>query len=93
MDNDPVSEDYHTVSEIQFGSGFQFQPNRAFNDRDEVAFVANFDDGTSGVMIANVNAIPEPTAAAMFVLGFITMSTPATRCRRGRRIRMKKSIR
>ncbi len=42
---------------------------KALNDRGQIVFRANFTDGTSGIFVSNLVAIPEPLSVVMFGLG------------------------
>jgi T5SS/PEP-CTERM-associated repeat protein len=55
-------------SPLTFGSG-NGRPS-AFNDRGQIAFMAAFADGTSGVFVSNVVAIPEPAAVSLAAVAF-----------------------
>jgi hypothetical protein len=39
---------------------FEFKPEAAFNDRGQLVFAARFTDGTHGVFLSNIVAVPEP---------------------------------
>jgi hypothetical protein len=56
--------DSRTVSFLRFhGSGNNESGQRSgFNDRGQVAFYAAFTDGSSGIFVSNLVAIPEPSA-------------------------------
>ncbi len=49
-----------------------------FNSLGQLAFSATFADGSSGIFLANVNAVPEPGALSLFVLSVVSGSI----CRR-----------
>lgn len=70
-----------TISDLKFGffplsSGNEDGRRSGFNDRGQLAFLAKFTDGTSGVFVADLGVVPEPAsavllmAAAMYVLLF-----------------------
>jgi hypothetical protein len=39
-----------------------------FNDRGQIVFSANFTDGTSGVFVSNLVAVPEPSALVLMAM-------------------------
>jgi hypothetical protein len=56
--------DVRTISFFSFsGNGNNEEGHRSgFNDRGQVAFWARFTDGSSGIFVSNLVAIPEPSA-------------------------------
>jgi len=58
-------------SPLAFGNG-NGRPS-AFNDRGQIAFMAAFTDGTSGVFVSNAVAIPEPTSASILLIAALNM--------------------
>jgi hypothetical protein len=54
--------DFRTVAGLGFttATGNGDGAPSAFNDRGQISFVAYFTDGTSGVFVSNLVAIPEP---------------------------------
>lgn len=46
----------------------------AFNDLGQLAFRADFADGTQGIFISDLATLPEPATAGMLILGFIAFS-------------------
>lgn len=71
--------DVRTVSSVKFieGSGNEDGRHSAFNDRGQLAFQASFTDGTQGIFVTDVVAIPEPAA---WILALLAIG--AVRCRR-----------
>jgi len=69
VDSGPGVE-LRTVASIAFsdasGNGDGLQSG--FNDLGQLAFVANFTDGSSGIFVSNVAAVPEPGHLALFAL-------------------------
>jgi hypothetical protein len=73
-----VPGDLRQVLQLSFiyGSGNEDGQPSGFNERGQLAFCANFTDGTSGIFVADVGIVPEPAsavllmAAAMYVLLF-----------------------
>jgi hypothetical protein len=45
----------------------------AFNGRGQITFSANFTDGTSGIFISDVAAVPEPNATTLLAAAVITL--------------------
>ncbi|MEX2093378.1 MAG: choice-of-anchor tandem repeat NxxGxxAF-containing protein [Pirellulales bacterium] len=59
---------------------------RGFNDRGQLAFVAQFTDGSSGVFVSNVvSIVPEPDAIAIGLFGLIL-------CANSHRLRRKRTM-
>lgn len=58
-----------TLASLSFtgGSGNEDGLPSGFNERGQVAFYATFTDGSSGVFVSNVVAVPEPTALLLMV--------------------------
>jgi hypothetical protein len=54
--------DLRTIASVDFagGSGLEDGRRAGLNDRGQIAFVAKFTDGTSGIFISNAVAVPEP---------------------------------
>ncbi|HMO84620.1 MAG TPA: hypothetical protein PKC18_06835 [Lacipirellulaceae bacterium] len=59
--------DIRTISGLVFvgNSGNEDGRPSGFNDLGQLAFMARFTDGTSGVFVSNRVAVPEPSAAAL----------------------------
>lgn len=72
--------DVRTVSSVGFvgGSGNEDGRHSAFNDLGQLAFQASFTDGTQGIFVTDIVAIPEPAASVLALLAF-----GVVRCRRG----------
>lgn len=68
--------DVRTVSNLYFVGGTSAEAGRrsSFNERGELVFTAIFTDGGSGVFVANVGVVPEPTFAAIAVAFGIPLS-------------------
>lgn len=69
VDNGP-GLDLRTVASLDFitGSGNEDGRASAFNDRGQIAFRARFTDGSEGIFVSSIAAIPEPTCWAQSVL-------------------------
>lgn len=67
VDENPIAEDLRTVNSLFVYSGTSNEDGRrsAFNDRGQLAFLATFTDGTSGIFIANTKLIPEPSTVLL----------------------------
>jgi hypothetical protein len=65
--------DFRTVSSLimRGGTGADSGQGSGFNDAGQVAFIANFTDGTSGVFVSDVATIPEPRAMVMGIAGLL----------------------
>jgi hypothetical protein len=58
--------DFRTVQGLRFfASGESLS---GFNNRGQLAFYADFTDGSSGIFVSNVAAIPEPSAVVLLAL-------------------------
>lgn len=57
---------FKTVQEIGFNDGSNNEDGLAsgFNDLGQIGFAATFTDGTYGVFVSHLVAVPEPTGAA-----------------------------
>jgi hypothetical protein len=67
--------DIRTVESFQYaddpdtnGDGSPY----SFNTRGQFAFYANFTDGTSGILISNAAAVPEPSAIGLLLIAAMT---------------------
>lgn len=73
VSNDPLAEDFRTLTGFLFSFAIDGDSRsglrNGFNDLGQVVFEASFDDGSSGVFVSNVVAVPEPTTAALLALG------------------------
>ncbi len=80
IDDGPTT-DFRTISHLRFVSGSRNKNggSSGFNDLGQLAFLATFTDGTGGVFVSNLVAVPEPTAWALVVVGLLGVS--ATRRR------------
>ncbi|HEY3391443.1 MAG TPA: choice-of-anchor tandem repeat NxxGxxAF-containing protein, partial [Lacipirellulaceae bacterium] len=69
--------DFRTIRSVSFGrfevggtgSGNEDGRPSGFNDRGQLGFTATFTDGSSGVFVSNLVAIPEP--ATVILIGFV----------------------
>ncbi len=79
--DDGLGTDFRTISSLSFvgGTGNGDGRSSAFNDMGQLAFRADFTDGSSGMFVSNLVAVPEPTALLLAVAGLLNMS--ATRRR------------
>ena len=73
VNDDPLIEDLRTISFVNLvsGSGGEDGRRTSFNDLGQLAFQLGFTDGTEGVFVSNIVAIPEPTTAGLLGLGGI----------------------
>jgi hypothetical protein len=70
--------DFRTVDRAIFAGREQVQTRyyprgSGFNDRGQVAFAARFTDGSYGVFVSDLVAVPEPTAVAI-IIGLLPMT-------------------
>jgi hypothetical protein len=58
--------DFRTIAELSMHSSLGYtEAYRAFNNKGQLTFGAIFTDGTSGVFVSNLVAIPEPTSLSI----------------------------
>jgi hypothetical protein len=53
-----------------------------FNDLGQIAFIANFSDGSSGIFVSNRVAVPEPDSLLLVILLALAAYTKKSRCSR-----------
>ncbi len=70
VSDDPLSPDLRLISRIAFLSGSGNDDGRpsGFNDRGEVAFYAEFANGSAGVFVSSRVAVPEPSGFAVWLM-------------------------
>ena len=71
VNDDPLIEDLRVIGNLAFtgGSGNEDGLPSGFNDLGQLAFFAEFTDGSSGVFVSNAAvAIPEPGLASLLML-------------------------
>lgn len=79
-EGDPLQvgpNDVRTISTLQFvtHSGNGDGRNSAFNDKGQIAFSAYFTDGSSGIFVSNLVAVPEPAAILSLTITVICNMT------------------
>jgi hypothetical protein len=84
MDLEVLPGDVRTIESLVFyGKGNNESGYRSsFNDRGQLAFYAAFTDGSSGIFVSNLVAIPEPralTLATSMAVGLLLRRAPAIR--------------
>jgi len=81
-----IGTDFRTISNLGYFSisGNEDGRSSAFNDLGQVAFSATFTDGTSGVFISNLVAVPEPSSIALILSAFLGLCLRKTRFKRPR---------
>ena len=69
--DDGPGTDFRTISGLNFIVGTGNGDGRAsgFNDLGQLAFFAGFTDGTSGIFVSDLVAIPEPTSVVLGAFG------------------------
>jgi hypothetical protein len=67
VSDDPLQPDLRTISALNFQtrSGNDDGKRSGFNNRGQVAFWASFTDGSSGIFVSDLVAIPEPGSLAL----------------------------
>ncbi len=75
VSDDPMASDFRTVSSLSFLDTRGNEAGRAsgFNDLGQLAFRAEFTDGSEGVFVSNLVAVPEPSTLVMFLLMALAM--------------------
>ncbi len=75
--------DFRTLTLIEFlgGSGLEDGRRVGFNERGQVAFRADFADGSTGLFVSSLAAIPEPAGLALAVVAATAMMTSQRRRR------------
>ncbi|NOZ39927.1 MAG: hypothetical protein GXP24_06850, partial [Planctomycetes bacterium] len=79
VSEDSDASDIRTVAELMFArlTGNADGRPSGFSDRGELSFYASFTDGTSGIFVSDVVAIPEPTAQVLgLVAGLFALACP-----------------
>jgi hypothetical protein len=76
--------DFRTIRGLSFlgSTGNQDGIPSGFNDRGQLAFFAFFTDGSSGVFVSNVVAVPEPTTTTLLLLGMLGCGVRRNHARR-----------
>ena len=71
--SDGPGSDFRTIAGLSFadGLGNESGHSTAFNDLGQLVFNASFTDGSSGVFVTNLVAVPEPGALALAVMGLL----------------------
>lgn len=68
VDPDPAVVDERVVEYISsLGNLFGNASQQYFNDRGQILFTATFTDGTTGVFVSNLVAVPEPAGLALTI--------------------------
>ena len=67
VSDDPAISDIRTIQTLSFTTGSNNNDGRqsAFNDLGQLAYTASFTDGSQGVFVSNLVAIPEPSSLAI----------------------------
>jgi len=73
--DDGVGTDLRTIARLYFfyGSGNQDGGRSGFNDFGQLAFTAEFIDGSSGIFVSNLVAVPEPATWVLLISGVMPM--------------------
>ena len=82
VSTDPNAPIFKTVADVFFAgrTGNEDSRRSGFNDLGQVAFLAKFTDGSQGVFVSDLVAVPEP--ASVLILAVCTAVTSAARRRR-----------
>jgi hypothetical protein len=70
--------DFRTISGLGFFGGTGNSDGRpsGFNDRGQLAFSASFTDGSQGIFVSNLVAVPEPSSVAIVGLSMALLLWP-----------------
>lgn len=73
--DDGPGVDLRTVEGLEtiFGTGNEDGRASAFNDRGQLAFRARFTDGTQGIFVSNLVAVPEPSGLQLTTFGCLVV--------------------
>lgn len=81
VSDDPGLRDYRTIRELNLirSSTNDAGNYSGFNDLKQIAFRAEFTDGTSGIFVSNLVAVPEPCALALIITALAATAHFASR--------------
>ena len=73
VSDDPLNPQLRGITSLEFigGTGNEDGRRSAFNDRGELVFSARFTDGTEGVFVSSLVAIPEPVSLAILCVALV----------------------
>ena len=87
--DDGPSTDFRTVSSLRFesssvlgGTGNGDGRRSGFNDLGQLTFAAIFTDGSSGIFVSNLVAVPEPTTCVLAAAGLFGLCAAPRRRRK-----------
>ncbi|QDV72168.1 hypothetical protein K2D_02920 [Planctomycetes bacterium K2D] len=83
VSEDPSTPDLREVN--LFGAILDRDGASGFNERGEVAFAARFTDGSQGIFVSSIAAIPEPASAGLGMLALALCSAADRRASRAQR--------
>ncbi len=80
VDDGPAA-DFRTIRDFDFRGGTGNEDGRpsSFNDFGQLAFSATFTDGTSGVFVSNLVAVPEPTSVVLVAAWLLGLGVSSRR--------------
>jgi hypothetical protein len=78
IDDEPLTQDFRTITDLSLHgfsvSGGEDGRPTFFNDAGQLAFLASFSDGSSGIFVTTITQpIPEPATAALLAVGGLTV--------------------
>ncbi len=77
VSDDPLNSDFRTVAylrQIVGGSGNEDGRKSMFNDMGQLAFSVSFTDGTVGVFVSDLVAVPEPTTTILALVSTLLIA-------------------
>ena len=78
--DDGPGTDFRTINNLSLSSASDaYGPVNGFNDLGQLAFTASFTDGTSGVFVSNLVAVPEPACWVLMVVGVLGLGASRRR--------------
>ena len=76
VSDDPTIPDLRIIRSLSFlvGTGNEDGRPSGFNDRGQLAFAAAFTDGSEGIFVSNLVAVPEPSTLLMALFAVVSLA-------------------
>ena len=71
VSDNPEMPDHRTVSRLDIAWD-ESRPGKGFNELGQLAFFARFTDGSEGIFVSDLVAVPEPTTALLLTFAVLT---------------------